>query len=145
MEDCGWDALFRREPDPSRASESAAYPRKSLLTTYDPTMWKRVRERLLSGLGILLMLAWLGGAVAIAVWLVGETGIEVRRKGAVGLVVMIYLVPIGVAVALDEFVIRRVKYGPPEPGRHVSGALYPDQLHALNERLKRRSEGTSET
>jgi hypothetical protein len=108
-------------------------------------MWKQVGDRLLSGVAILLMLAWLACAVGIAVWVVSETGIEVRRKGAVGLVLMIYLAPIGVVVALDEFVIRRIRYGPPAPGRHERGALYPDQLRTLDQRLQRRNEDSSET
>jgi hypothetical protein len=108
-------------------------------------MWKRVRERLLSGAATLLIVAWLGCAVGIAIWVVRVTGIEVRRKSAVGLVVMIFLVPFGVVIALDEFVIRRIRYGPPAPGRHERGALYPDQLRTLDQRLKRRSEDSSET
>jgi hypothetical protein len=103
-------------------------------------MWKQVRERLLSGVAILLMLAWLACAVGIAMWVVSVTGLEVRRKGAIGLVLLIYLVPIGVVVALDEFVIRRIRYGPRVPGRHTRGTLDPDQLHTLDHRLKRRAE-----
>lgn len=80
-------------------------------------MLERVRERLLSGVAILLIVGWLLCAIAIAIWVVGATGIEVRRKGAVGLVILIFLVPIGIAVAVDEFVIRRIRYGPPVPGR----------------------------
>jgi hypothetical protein len=108
-------------------------------------MWIRVRERLLSGVAILLMLVWLAGAVGIVVWLVGATGLEVRRKGALGLVLLIYFVPIGVTVALDEFVLRRIRYGPPVPGRHKRGTLDPDQLNALDQRLKQRSGDTSKT
>lgn len=80
-------------------------------------MWKQVQNRLLSGIGVLLMVAWLAGAIAITICVVRATGIDVRRKGALGLVTLIYLVPIGLAVAVDEFIVRRVKYGPPVPGR----------------------------
>ncbi|KAA1417070.1 hypothetical protein F0U44_18025 [Nocardioides humilatus] len=80
-------------------------------------MWKQVPARLQSGIWVLLLVAWLAGAIAITVWVVQATGIEVRRKGAVGLVALIYVLPIGVAVAVDELVIRRIKYGPPVPGR----------------------------
>jgi hypothetical protein len=90
-------------------------------------MWKRVRERLLSGVAILLMVAWLACTVGIAIWVVRVTGIDVQRKSAVGLVVLIYLVPIGAVVAVDEFVIRRIRYGPPGPGRRKRGTLDPDQ------------------
>jgi hypothetical protein len=86
-------------------------PRRS--TTYDSTMWKQLREGLLSGVAMLLILGWLPCAVAIALWVVNETGIQVRPKGAEGLGALIYLLPIGVAVAVDEFVVRRIRYGPP--------------------------------
>ena len=111
---------------------------------YDPAMWKRVRERLLSGVAILLLVAWLACAVGIAMWVAQVTGIDVGRKGAVGLLVVIYLVPIGAVVAVDEFVVRRIRYGPPLPGRRKRGALDPDQLRDLDQRLKRRTGDTSE-
>lgn len=93
----------------------------------------------------MLTLAWLVCAFGIAVWVVDVTGIEVRRKGAAGLVLLIFLVPIGVVVALDEFVIRRIRYGPPNPGRHKRGDLDPDRLRALDLRLRRRDEDSSDT
>lgn len=108
-------------------------------------MWKRVRQRLLSGAAILLLVTWLACAVGIAIWVVRMTDIDVRLRGAVGLVVLIYLVPIGVVVAVDEFVIRRIRYGPPVPGRRKRGALDPDQLRTLDQRLRRRTGGTSES
>lgn len=108
-------------------------------------MWKRVRERLLSGAAILLLAAWLACAVGIAIWVVSVTGIDVQRKGAVGLVVLIYLVPIGVWVAVDEFVIRRIKYGPPVPGRRKRGTLDPDELRSLDQHLRRRTGDNSES
>lgn len=80
-------------------------------------MWERVQDRLLSGVAVVLIVAWLAGAVVITAWLVRTTGIDVRRKDAVGLFMLIYLVPIGLVVAVDEFVIRRIRYGPPPPGR----------------------------
>jgi len=107
-------------------------------------MWQRVRERLVSGAAILLLVAWLACAVGIAIWVVNVTGIDVRRKGAVGLGVLIFLVPIGVWVAADEFVIRRIRYGPPVPGLRRRGTLNPDELRRLDENLKRRTGDQSE-
>jgi hypothetical protein len=84
-------------------------------------MLERLHEWLRSGLAILLLGAWLVCAIAVATWVVGVTDIELRRKGAVGLVVLIFLAPIGIGVAVDEFVIRRIRYGPSVPGRRKRG------------------------
>jgi hypothetical protein len=107
-------------------------------------MWGRVRERLLSGIGIMLMCAWLVCSVGIATWLESATGIEVRR-GVVGLVALIFLLPIGTVVAFDEFVVHRIKHGPRHPGRHARGVLSSDQLRSLDEGLRRRKSDTSES
>lgn len=80
-------------------------------------MWSRIRERLLSGVVILLMLAWFAGSIGIAIWLDDRAGLDLSGRGAVALVSLIWLVPIGVATAVDELVIRRIRYGPPTPGR----------------------------
>lgn len=106
-------------------------------------MWKRLRERLLSGVAVLLMFGWLACAAGITIWVVDVSGLESRGKGVVGLWVLISLVPIGVVTALDEFVIRRIKYGPPTPGRRKKGVLDADQLRTLDQRLKRRAGGDS--
>lgn len=84
---------------------------------YDPAMLRRAFGRLLSAVSILFLVAWLVCSIAIAVWVARASGIEIRRKGAVGLVMLIFLVPIGVCVALDELILRRIRYGPPAPGR----------------------------
>jgi hypothetical protein len=94
---------------------------------------EHLRERLLSGAALLAVLAWLGCAVVIAVWVTEVTDLEVRRRGAVNLVLLIFLVPIGVAVALDELVVRRIRFGRPAPGRHRRGDLDPDRLRTETE------------
>ena len=111
-------------------------------STYHPTIWKQVRDRLLSGGAILLLLAWLVCAAGIVTRVVSVTGLEVRRKGAIGLALLVYLVPIGVVVALDEFVIRRIRYGLPAPARHKRGTLDPDQVHTLDQRLTGQNDST---
>ena len=108
-------------------------------------MWKRLWERLLSGFGILLMGGWFVCAILITIWVVQIAGVEARPKGFAGLALMIFLVPIGIVVAVDEFVIRRIKYGPPAPGRRRRGHLNPEELLSLDERLKRRPRDTSES
>jgi hypothetical protein len=65
----------------------------------------------------LLIFAWLACALVIAVWVVGVTGIDAPQRVGLGLATLICLGPVGVVVALDEFVIRRIRYGPPVPGR----------------------------
>ena len=101
-------------------------------------MWKRARERLLSGVALVLVFAWLACSVGIAIWFSEVSGIEFRRKGAIGLVLLIGLVPIGVLTAIDEFIIRRIRYGPPAPGRHKRDDLNLEEVRALDQRLRRR-------
>lgn len=108
-----------------------------LAGAYAASMWQRVRGRLLSGSAMLLMIAWLVCAVVIAAWVAGATGFELGRKGRGGLVLLIFLAPIGVVVAFDEFIIRRIRYGPPAPGRRKRGDLDLDQMRELDQRLKR--------
>jgi len=108
-------------------------------------MWRQVRDRLLSGVAISFEVAWLLCAVGIAVWVVGVTGMDAERRGVIGLATLIWLVPVGLVVALDEFVIRRIRYGPPLPGRHKRGPVDPDQVRSLDQRLTRPSGESAET
>lgn len=108
-------------------------------------MWKRLSRRLLSGFVILLMAGWFVCAILIAMGVVRSSDLEVRGKGFGGLVLVIFLVPVGIMVAIDEFVVRRIKYGPPTPGRRKRGRLDTDELLMLDERLKRRTEDASES
>ena len=114
-------------------------------TTYDLPMWKRLREQFLSGFAIMLTTGWFACAILLAIWVVHVTGIEVRRKGFGGLVLMIFLVPVGIVVAIDEFVARPIKYGPPAPGRRKRGRADPDELLILDQRLRRRTGDQSES
>ena len=107
-------------------------------------MWKRVRERLPSGVEGLFVIAWLAGALVIAAGVLGLTGTDVGRSGLLGLTTVIFLVPIGVLVALDELVIRRIRYGPPVPGRRKRRGLGTEQVRSLDQRLKRRSGDSSD-
>jgi len=107
-------------------------------------MWERENARLSSAASIFLLVAWAACATGIAIWVVDVTDIDVRRKGAVSLVVLIWLVPMGVWVAVDELVSRRMRYGPPVPGRRKRGTLDADQLRSLDQDLKRRRGDNSE-
>jgi len=115
------------------------------LATYHPTMRRQARERLLSGVAISLEVAWLLCAVGIAVWVVEVAGMDAGGKGVVGLAALIWLVPVGVVVGVDEFVVRRIRYGPAVPGRHKRGSSEPDQVRRLDQRLTRPSGESAKT
>ena len=61
----------------------------------------------------LLYLTWFFGAVAIAM---GPLGVEPRR-GNLWVVMLIFLVPVFVMIAVEELT-HRIRNGPPAPGRH---------------------------
>lgn len=82
-----------------------------------PIMLRRAVRGIFSAVSLVLMLAWLAGSIALAIWVFRATGIPAGRKGGFGLWMVIFLVPLGLCVALDEFVVRRIRYGPPVPGR----------------------------
>jgi hypothetical protein len=73
-------------------------------------MLSRVCRRLLTGPGVVLI-----------AFMAVEAGVPVHRKGAAALCMLIYLIPIGVFVAIDEFVVRPIRFGPPAPGRRRRG------------------------
>lgn len=100
-------------------------------------MWRRAFTHLVSVVGIVLMAAWLVASIALTVWIGRTTGIELRRKGAVGAWMLIFLTPIGIYVAIDEFVVRPWRYGPPEPGRRKRGAIDSAELRLLDDRLRK--------
>jgi len=61
----------------------------------------------------LLYLAWFFGAVAIVM---GPLGVEPQR-GNLWVVMLIFLAPVFVMIAIDELV-HRIRNGPQAPGRH---------------------------
>jgi hypothetical protein len=83
-------------------------------------MWGRLRKRLLSAGPALLYLAWFFGAVAIAM---GPLGVEPQR-GNLWVVMLIFLAPVGVMIAVEELV-HRIRNGPQAPGRHSRGSSGP--------------------
>jgi hypothetical protein len=80
-------------------------------------MLRRALRGVLSAASLALILAWFAGSIALAIWVFRVTGIPAGRKAGFGLWMMIYLVPIGLFVAFDEFLLRRIRYGPPTLGR----------------------------
>jgi hypothetical protein len=95
-------------------------------------MWKQVSERLLSGMAISFELAWFVCAVGTATWILGVTGTNVGPWAYVGIFTLIWLLPIGVVVAFDEFVVRRIRYGARLSGRHKRGPVDPNQVRTAH-------------
>jgi hypothetical protein len=84
-----------------------------------------VQTRWLGRLGTfavyLILLTWLACSVGITVWLseVADLDLNFDRKSGVRAVAFIFLIPIGVWVAVDELIVQRLRFGPPVPGRRV--------------------------
>ena len=108
---------------------------------YDPAMWRKPVDRLLTVGTALVLAAWLVASAAIVF---GPLGFEFHR-GNTGLVFAIFLAPIAGWVVVEELVVHRLKHGPTKPGRHSRAAFDLEQLLKLDERLKRRSDDSSES
>lgn len=85
-------------------------------------------RRLLHLLNGAVLLTALAGWLVFTIWLVVRAvdgGILEPRKGVVGVGFLIFITPVAIGVALDEFVIQRLRNGPPARGRHQRFVL-PD-------------------
>jgi hypothetical protein len=112
---------------------------------YDAGMWKRFGERATVVLVAVPMIAWGATALLLAVWPLELLGIEHGKRIALGLATVIFFLPVGAVVAFNEFVLRRIRYGPPSPGRHERGTLTSDEIRAIDQRLRFTGENEPET
>ena len=95
-------------------------------------MWTRLRERLFSAVGVVVLIVWFIASTAIAT---GPLGLEADRSN-LGIVMLIFLAPAAGVVVIQELV-HRIRFGPIQPGRHSRGALDLDVLSDLDKGLKR--------
>ena len=95
-------------------------------------MWNRLRGRLFSAVGVVVLVVWFVGSIAIAT---GPLGLEADRSNR-GIVTLIFLGPAAGVVVVHELV-HRVRFGPTKPGRHLRGPLDLDVLSDLDKGLKR--------
>lgn len=83
-------------------------------------MWRRLRERLFSAVGVAVLIVWFLASTAIAT---GPLGLEAQRSN-LGVVMLIFLAPAAVIVVVQELV-HRIRFGPTKPGRHSRATLDP--------------------
>lgn len=95
-------------------------------------MWTRLRERLFSAVGVVVLICWFFASTAIAT---GPLGVEAQRSN-LGIVMLIFLAPAAVLVVIQE-VVHRIRFGPTKPGRHSRGTLDPGVLSDLDTGLRR--------
>lgn len=95
-------------------------------------MWTRLRERLSSALGVVVLIACFFASTAIAT---GPLGLEADRSN-LGIVMLIFVAPAAGVVVVQELV-HRIRFGPTKPGRHSREALDLDVLNELDNGLKR--------